>query len=558
MPFARLSFLLPLALLTSALTAQTSAPANPQKLPLDQRWFYLPTNILVDANLEKAADLFTRAEKAHYTGVLLSDSKFGRLDTLDQHYFDNVAKLKKLAADHHLELIPSVFPIGWSNDILGHNPNLAEGLPVKDALFIVTKGEARPAIDPTGLMKGGDFANLKQWDWHDPAITADPENEAARLDATVAKGENARIVQKLALTPFHQYRFSMRIKTEQFRGTIRPNFLYKSSEGQLDSLDFQDWSIKPTQDWTTYTTIFNSLDHSEVSLYLGSWSPRTGIAWLADAKLEEAGLLNVLRRPGTPLVIKTEAGAPLIEGQDFAPVKDPKLGTVPWPGEYDLTHDPPAIKLLTNLPDGAKLRVSYYHPVITSSDAVMLCPSEPETVALLRDQAQRLHKLFNAKQYFMAHDEIRCMNWCNACQRRMLTPGEILADNVKTCATILKTTAPGSTLYVWSDMFDPHHNARNNYYLVNGDLAGSWKGLPKDVVIALWYLDKRNESMKFFADRGHHMIIAGYYDSDPANMNKWLDAAGKSKGVIGTIYTTWEGNYKQLEAFEQIVDQYRR
>ena len=37
------------------------------------------------------------------------------------------------------------------------------------------------------------------------------------------------------------------------------------------------------------------------------------------------------------------------------------------------------------------------------------------------------------------------------------------------------------TIYVWNDMFDPFHNAVNDYYLVRGDLKGSWEGLPKDV-----------------------------------------------------------------------------
>jgi hypothetical protein len=37
---------------------------------------------------------------------------------------------------------------------------------------------------------------------------------------------------------------------------------------------------------------------------------------------------------------------------------------VPWPGCFDIYHQPPVIK--TNLPEGARLRVSYYHVVTIS------------------------------------------------------------------------------------------------------------------------------------------------------------------------------------------------
>ncbi len=92
---------------------------------------------------------------------------------------------------------------------------------------------------------------------------------------------------------------------------------------------------------------------------------------------------------------------------------------------------------------------------------------------------------------------------------RKQTPGQILADNARTCIQIAREVAPESKLYVWNDMFDPHHNAvPGPYYLVNGSLEKSWEGLDKNVIIVAWYFEKRAESLKFFADRGHPYIIA--------------------------------------------------
>jgi hypothetical protein len=104
-------------------------------------------------------------------------------------------------------------------------------------------------------------------------------------------------------------------------------------------------------------------------------------------------------------------------------------------------------------------------------------------------------------------------------------------------------------------MFDPHHNAvAKDYYLVNGSYVNSWEGLTKDVIILPWYFEKRVESLKFFAERGHRQVIAGYYDSRPERIQEWLKAAKGIEGVIGAMYTTWQNRYGDLEPFGRAID----
>ncbi len=76
-------------------------------------------------------------------------------------------------------------------------------------------------------------------------------------------------------------------------------------------------------------------------------------------------------------------------------------------------------------------------------------------------------------------------------------------------------------------MFDPSHNAVKDFYLVNGDLAGSWEGLPQDMIIVNWNSGKPAQSLPFFADRGHVQVLAGYYDGPPESIRDWL-AAGRN------------------------------
>ena len=125
-----------------AVTVPARAADAPKEL-----WLYYPTNMLVEKNLDKAQEIWSRAAKAGYTHVLLADSKLSRLPTLDKRYFNNVERAKKIAADLKLALVPALFSVGYSNDLLSNDPNLAEGLPVRDQPFVVAGGQAKPVHD---------------------------------------------------------------------------------------------------------------------------------------------------------------------------------------------------------------------------------------------------------------------------------------------------------------------------------------------------------------------------------------------------------------------------
>lgn len=306
--------------------------------------------------------------------------------------------------------------------------------------------------------------------------------------------------------------------------------------------------------------MFNSLENDAVTVYFGDWSHAgKGTLWWKDWKIEEASLVNVLRRSGTPLTVTTADGKMLVEGTHFEPVVDPKLGRTPFGGEFQSWHEPAVLKT-QGLPDGTALRVSWYHPAIVYDGQVSACCQDDAFRAFLADQAKRVTAAFGAGVagggtrpvggYMMSHDEFRTFGWDEPCRHSGKTPGQLLADNARFCTGLLEP----AKAYVWNDMFDPFHNAvEGPYYLVNGPWTGSWEGLSKDVVVVNWNFEKRDQSLEFFADRGHQQVIAGYYDVPPAAVaaktRQWLDSAAKVPGVVGIMYTTWRNDYSQVEAF---------
>ncbi len=516
------------------LTLSTIA-AEPREL-----WLYKATNLLVEKNVDELGTLLERARGAGYTHLLLTDSKFSRLGELDARYFKNVARVKDLAAKHRIEIVPAIFPVGYSNSILSQDVNLVEALPVKNVPLVVNGGVASVVDAAVPTIRGGTFDDRKKWSFVDETVVF--ENGTARV--TDPKDGRARLSVRIAVTPWRQYHISVRVKTENFLGSPEVKALPEKGP----SLTHDYLGVKPTQDWATHHIVFNSQENTTVAIYFGTWDCKSGSLWWDDAKLEEVAFLNMPRRDGCPLVITTADGKPLVEGRDFEPLRDPVMGMSPYAGEFDVFHAPPVLR--TKLPDGTKLLASYYHAATVHDGQAMICPSEPKTVALLRKQASDMHKLWGAKGVMMSHDEIRVLNHCAACRARNLTPGQIIADNVKTCVAILREVNPGGRIYVWSDMFDPNHNAiAGGYYLVNGPLTGSWDGLEKDVIILPWYFEKRAASLRFFADRGHKQVIAGYYDSKPERVKEWLAAAEGIPGVIGVMYTTWVNKYGDMEAF---------
>lgn len=507
------------------------APGAGQNKPA--LWIYCPTNLLVDSNIDQLQSLWTRAAKAGYSHVLLADSKFSHLEDLPKSYFANVRRVQKIAADLHMEITPSLFAIGYSNDLLFHDPNLAEGLPVKGTLFECDGSEAHVVADPPVAFGRPSFS--------DPSVTI--ENGVATV---MPDRDVSRMVYKVSVAPYHCYHVSVKLKTRDVHGPPEIKVL----AGPWD-LNWANLGSKPTQDWTEEHIIFNSLDHKEVLIYFGIWNnPKGEMAW-KDWNIEEVGLLNVLRRPGAPCVVKDDqTGKTYEEGKDYDRIVDPHMGNDPWPGEYKVWHTPPVIH--TKLPAGKRLRVSWYHPVIIYDGQVAACISEPKTTQLLQDQARRMKQLWHASTYMMEYDEFRTCNWDESCQQKHQTPGQMLADHVKMCTQML---APDRAA-TWNDMFDPYHNAvKGPYYLVNGPWTGSWEGLDPKVLIFNWNYGKREQSLKFFADRGNEQIIAGYYDNDLSEWKNWLDSAKKVKGVVGYLYTTWRHDYSKLEKFAEMTRQ---
>lgn len=555
--------------LVAALVLTVLAPLLAQDGP--ELWLHLFFSVNSEEGRDRALDLLDRAGEAGYTHALLADNALNDLDTLSPDYTARLAAVQAKAAEVGIELAPGVMNIGYSGAIIGRNRNLDEGMPVRDAVFVVDGGEARLRPDPPLAVPDPGFENatdhaFKEWEWQDRAgVITFRDTEVAHSGASslrmsdIGSGDpeygHGRIMARLPVAPFRQYHVSVWVRTEEFDTGCMARMYIASPDGR--SLSFGDLRLQATEDWTRHDTVFNSLDSEEILFYLGVWEGKSGSIWWDDLVIEEVGLVNVLRRDGTPLQVRGADGALYEEGVDFEPVAGMNEGIArwyPWSEEFPKAQ-PLRITAESRISEGERLYVSFYHAAHVLGDQTMCCLSEPEVYAVLESQIRGVQEYLAPRTWFMNHDEIRVANWCEACQSRGMTPGELLADNVRRCQEMILRASPGARIVVWSDMFDPNHNAHDDYYAVNGTWAGSWEGLRPTTDIANWYRGGGLETMGWFADRGHRQILCGYYDTSDFYTDEWLaDAQGAGiRGIMGAMYTTWVPSYDLIEAWAEMV-----
>lgn len=250
------------------------------------------------------------------------------------------------------------------------------------------------------------------------------------------------------------------------------------------------------------------------------------------------------------MIVKSEDGSILYEeGKDYAPLIDPNFHL--W---TNFDRPDPTLKILPNsrIKDGQRLRVSWYHPMLIYESQVTVCMGEPEVYEIFEHEAALLWERLRYRKALLNMDEVRMGGSCQACEGKDMA--RLLGECITKQVQALRRYNPKVEVYVWSDMLDPNHNARSDYYLVQGDFTGSWNHVPKDLIIAVWGGAPREKSLHFFAEQGFRTLIACYYDAPTLDEVKgWLELAKRTPKVVGFMYTTWERKYELLCDFGLLV-----
>ena len=406
---------------------------------------------------------------------------------------------------------------------------LGKGIPVVDAPFLVQGPQARLVPDGSAKMANPSFEEVwknrfKGYAFHDqPGVVSFADTTVKHSGKTSLRMENftanphghGRVMQEIRVRPHRCYRVSLWVKTEDLR-PVRAFQIMALANGR--DLAPRQFEVRSTADWQKLSMLVNSLDFDSIMLYAGVWGGKSGRFWLDDFSIEEVGPLNVLRRPGTPVTVKSEDGQVTFEeNKDFAPLEDPQFNF------YRTDRPAPPLRILPQgrIRDGQKLLVSWYHPMVVHSSQVTVCMAEPELYEIFDREARALAEHVHPRRVLLNMDEIRMGGTCRACAGKDM--GKLLGECITREVEIVRKHIPGCQVYIWSDMLDPCHNAHGDYYLVKGSFAGSWKHVPRDLRMAVWGGDVPEKSLNFFRDDGFRILGSCYYDADDLDAVKgWL------------------------------------
>ena len=546
-------------LLTALVVASPAFGAEPLKQAVEDRFVWVfGWNLEKDGDVPEVVRLLDAAGQHGCNGAVLSAG----LDSLSRKspdFFRRLEQVRQACERNHLDLIPAVASIGYGGGFLAQNPNLAEGLPVTDAPFVVRNGLGHLDDTNSALLINGGFENFsgnnfKGFGFHDqPGEVSFADTEVKHSGKTSLRMEHfsanphghGRVVQEIKVQPNRCYPLWVKTEGLQPANSFRIAVLADKDR----DLAPREFHVPATTDWRKLSLLFNSLDLAKVRVYAGVWGGKSGKFWLDDWSVEPVGPVNVLHRPGTPVTVRSSDGATTYrEGVDYAPLGAGQLHV--WRD----TEDTAPLKLLpgSRIHEGDRLRVSWYHSLLINDSQVTVCMAEPEIYEIFERETRLLAEHLHPRRVLLNMDEVRMGGTCAACAGRDMA--KLLGECVTKQAAILRRELPQAQVYVWSDMFDPNHNAHGNYYLVRGDFTGSWRHVPKDLVMAIWGGAPRPESVRFFAEQGFPMLLACYYDADNLNeVSGWLKLARATPGVRGLMYTPWEKKYSLLPAFGDLL-----
>ena len=536
--------------------AQAGRRGMPEGAMLQRRWFFCFGYGRNRQDVDEIKSLIRTAADHGLNGMVLSSFGLDGITLWSEKDFALLREVQDVCREEGIELVPTGFSVGYGGAALGHDPNFAAALPV--SIRLEARGGKAVPVAGGDLLINGDLeqhegGRFLGYAFHDrPGEISFVDTAVASSGGTSVRFENfgaseyghGRIMQKVAVEPGRSYRFTLKIKTQGLDPVSAVQALALSEGSTLASVRP---TLQPTQDWTEVALDFITTGETEVNVYAGVWEGRSGRFWLDDLQVREyCSLADIVRREGTPLELRSlDRQATFVEGVDFDRVEN--------------RRDLEAITLTpgTSVREGERLVLACYKAPFVGHPwgrQISLCMSNPDLYDYWEAQARRMHEVLGFRRVLLSMDEIRNGGGCLSCRSRGLSMAEILGDCITKQRAIFKRIDPEIEVLIWSDMLDPNHNARDNYYGVVGDFTGSWKHVPGDLIIVCWWNEMKDKSLAFFSGQGFRTMGACYYDAaDLKDSRDWLELLMRTPNAAGIMFTSWQRKYELLGPFGDMV-----
>ncbi len=496
-------------------------------------WCWYINNLKTEADYAQTTNLLTRCAASGYNALVLNVNEIGYWNPAI------VARLKKvnaLAQSLDVEIIPSIWSLGYAGTVCYVEPDTVETTPMKNLRYRAQKG--RMQFMPSKIKTG--------------------------YEGQVATNQIQMMLTD-ELRPYHTYRFSCRVKTKDIAPNkyhaVRGNIYHASGKDYYSkgkAWELYDFIVKPTQDWKEYSWEFNTYETSEIVLRVGinRGLKVAGDCWFDSIKVEELPLARCLTKDAAmrPVVRSAKTGKVYAAGKDYKPFPVMKRFA---------ESKPMVLELLPGgaIAEGEELLVDAHVPAIQGAKQFSACPSADGVKAYFRKCAKDINEALHPRRWFFSVDEWRIANRCERCRARGVSPGQLIGECIAEMAKAVRELNPNAEVCAWADMICPLENAgRNPYYCVDGSLMDSWKYVPKDLIMVPWMNGRSDiKTTNWLMEHGFRCIAGGYYNyPDFSRDIKWRDACKHNPKFLGMMFTSWggtwaDGGYYDLEAYARMV-----
>ena len=504
---------------------------------LPDRLVYLPCNFWGKSGEPHSYEFFTniagRARNAGYNGVILS----AHLDLMSQwgdgSYLSNcVVQAKAFCDSLGLDLVPMTWDVGYGGDC---PPNWFESRTIENLPYV--RHGARAVFDPPKVdVLGGPTDRM--------TFCGDgggkmPMRPARRF--TLKKGVRYVISAMAKSTGVPES------DVFQFIGFI-PSVKGKSSYYSCHKYPHDG-------KWHELVFPMEAKTDEEVSLVFGHWG-KVGSLEISNLTVRARGICGATRRDGIPFVVRDAvSGAVYREGRDYAEVPPIKVR-----GEGDPLG--PYIELDisqgSRIGDGTRLLVTADIPSrfgYGERAQYAACMSNEAWYRRAEDAARVIGNTIHPKRWFLCFDELRSANSCAACRARGMDMAHLIGDCLARQREIVRKVSPDAVCYVWGDMLDPNHNARDGYANTHGSYAGIARCIPQDLVIVPWWGEKAAQQVEYWHGNGFKVCPGAYYDhGGQVNEKGWLEAVKPyPQSVTGFVFCTWRMDFGELESFSGLM-----
>lgn len=479
-----------------------------------------------------------RAHNAGYNGVILA----AHLDLMhtwgNGSYLSNrVVQAKAFCDSLGMDLVPLTWDVGYGGDCPS---NWLESRTVADLPYV--RNGDRAIFDP-------------------PPVTVEG-------GATAHMSFNGADGGKMPMRPARRFRLKKGVRyvlTVRAKSTDVPESDLFQFIGFIPSVNgrssyYSSHKFPHDGKWHDLVFPFEARTDEEVTMVFGHWG-KVGRLELSDFKVRARGICGATRRDGIPFIVKDAAsGEVYVEGRDYANVPPIKVR-----GEGDPLGPYLELDILSGsrIADGARLLVTADIPARFGYDGkaqYAACMSNEDWYRRAEMAAQVIGNVIRPRRWFLCFDELRSANSCAACRARNIDMAHLIGDCLTRQREIVRKVAPDAVCYVWGDMLDPSHNAREGYARTYGSYDGIAGCIPKDLVIVPWWGENGAEQkaagqVEYWHANGFKMCPGAYYDSkDQKNEKAWIKAARlHPESVTGFIFCTWRMNFDELENFANLM-----